>query len=95
MTSYAFSNRARTLVCERGSVFVSTRNKGTALKPVGHDNVVVVEPMVEAGAVMLVETILGACGDKDNVVGLAAALKYIPLAMVQGTSISQRAPGCW
>jgi hypothetical protein len=80
--------------CERGSILVRTRNKDTALRLVErHNDIVSVDPMDEAQALALFKKKLGAQGDKSDVAELAAALEYMPLAIVQAAAyISQRAP---
>ena len=79
--------------CERGSILVTTRNKEAALKLVNQRDVVSVDPMDEAQALALFEKKLGAQGDSGHVAELAAALEYMPLAIVQAAAyISQRAP---
>jgi Flp pilus assembly protein TadD len=79
--------------CERGSILVTTRNKEAARKLVEQRDVISVEPMDEAQALALFEKKLGAQEDSDDVAELAAALEYMPLAIVQAAAyISQRAP---
>jgi UDP-2,3-diacylglucosamine pyrophosphatase LpxH len=79
--------------CERGSILVTTRNKATALELVNQRDVVNIDPMDEAQALALFEKKLGAQGDSGDVAELAAALEYMPLAIVQAAAyISQRAP---
>jgi hypothetical protein len=79
--------------CEHGSILVTTRNKEAALKLVEQRNVITVEPMDKAGAVVLFEKKLGTQGDSREVAELAAALEYMPLAIVQSAAyILQRAP---
>ena len=79
--------------CERGSVLVTTRNKEAALKLVNQRDIVLVEPMDEAQALALFQKKLGAQGDSGDVAELAAALEYMPLAIVQAAAyIVQTAP---
>lgn len=81
--------------CERGSILVTTRNEGAALKLVEQCDIVSVEPMGEAQALALFDKKLGAHEGNSNVTELAAELEYIPLAIVQAAAyISQRAPLC-
>jgi hypothetical protein len=78
--------------CERGCILVTTRNKEAALKLVEQCDIVLVEPMDEAQALALFEKKLGAQGDSGDVAELAAALEYMPLAIVQAAAyISRRA----
>ncbi|KAF2826856.1 TPR-like protein [Ophiobolus disseminans] len=65
--------------CERGSIL--------------QRDIVSVEPMDEAQALVLFKKKLGAQGDNSNIAKLAAALEYMPLAIVQAAAyILQRAP---
>jgi tetratricopeptide (TPR) repeat protein len=78
--------------CERGSILVTTRNKEAALKLVEQRDLVSVEPMDKAEGIALFEKKLRV-QDSDSVAELAAALEYMPLAIVQAAAyISQRAP---
>jgi tetratricopeptide (TPR) repeat protein len=79
--------------CDRGSVLVTTRNKQAALKLVEQRDIVEVEPMDEPSALLLLEKKLGTQADDSKTTELAAALEYMPLAIVQAAAyISQRAP---
>jgi tetratricopeptide (TPR) repeat protein len=80
--------------CERGSILITTRNREAALRLVEHRNILSVEPMDEAQALTLLKNKLGAQGDDNSgIVELAAALEYMPLAIVQAAAyISRRAP---
>jgi tetratricopeptide (TPR) repeat protein len=79
--------------CERGSILITTRNKEAALKLVEQRDIVFVEPMDRTQALALFEKKLEAQGDDGDVAQLAAALEYMPLAIVQAAAyISQRAP---
>ena len=81
--------------CKRGSVLITTRNKGVALQLVNQHDTVVVEPMSDEQALALFKKKLGVLEDNDNVAALAAALEYMPLAIVQAAAyISQRTPRC-
>ena len=81
--------------CERGSILITTRDKGAALKLVEERDIIGVEPMNEAQAVALLKTKLGAQGDSGDVAELAAVLEYMPLAIVQAAAyIWRRAPRC-
>ncbi|KAF2688898.1 TPR-like protein [Lentithecium fluviatile CBS 122367] len=81
--------------CERGSILITTRNKEAALTLVENRDIVAVEPMDKVQALALFEKKLGVQQDNGNAVGLAAALEYMPLAIVQAAAyISQRAPRC-
>ncbi|KAF1979694.1 hypothetical protein BU23DRAFT_103253 [Bimuria novae-zelandiae CBS 107.79] len=81
--------------CERGLVLITTRNKEAALKLVEQRDIITVAPMDEAQAQALFEKKLGVQRDNSDVTELAAALEYMPLAIVQAAAyISQSAPRC-
>jgi tetratricopeptide (TPR) repeat protein len=81
--------------CERSSILVTTRNAEAALKLVERRDIVHVEPMNEAEGLALFGKKLEAQDDNSNVAELAAALAYMPLAIVQAAAyILQRAPRC-
>ncbi|KAF2022695.1 hypothetical protein EK21DRAFT_40181, partial [Setomelanomma holmii] len=81
--------------CERGSILVTTRNKEAARNLVEQRNIISVEPMDEAQALALFKKKLEAEEDDDDIVELAAALEYMPLALVQAAAyIWQSAPRC-
>ena len=78
---------------QNGSILITSRNKGVAVKLVEEKNIIVVEPMEKTHALALFEKKLGSLGDGNNIAELAAALEYIPLAIVQSAAyICQRAP---
>jgi hypothetical protein len=58
------------------------RNKEAALKLVKQRNVIIVELIDKAGTVMLFKKKLGIQGDSREVAELAAALKYMLLAIM-------------
>jgi tetratricopeptide (TPR) repeat protein len=65
------------------------------LKLVEQSDIIAVEPMDEAHAFALFEKKLGKQDERKDVVELAAALEFMPLAIVQAAAyISQRAPRC-
>jgi hypothetical protein len=85
--------------CERGSILVTTRNKEAALKLVELRDIIVVEPMDKSQAIKLCEKKLGAQDsslyNRTDAAKLAAALDYMPLAIVQAVAyILRRAPRC-
>ena len=78
-----------------GSILITSRNSEAALKLVEERDIIAVEPMDEAHALELFEKKLGKQGESQEVAELAAALEYMPLAIVQAAAyISQRAPRC-
>jgi hypothetical protein len=82
--------------CERGSILIMTRNEEAALKLVERRrDVITVEPMDKPSAVVLLKKKLGILNESSKVAELAAALDYMPLAIVQAAAyISHRAPRC-
>ncbi|KAF2826854.1 hypothetical protein CC86DRAFT_445782 [Ophiobolus disseminans] len=81
--------------CERGSILVTTRNKEVARNLVEQRNIINVEPMDKAQALALFKKKLRAEEDNSNILELAAALEYMPLALVQAAAyIWQSAPRC-
>ncbi|RII17521.1 hypothetical protein CUC08_Gglean002361 [Alternaria sp. MG1] len=81
--------------CERGSIIVTTRNKEAALKLVELRDITTLEPMDEPQAIELCEKKLGSQGDnqynKADAAELAAALEYMPLAIVQAVASMESA----
>ena len=66
-----------------------------ALKLVEESNIIAVEPMDEGQALALFKTKLGKQSDKTDIAELAAALEFMPLAIVQAAAyIKERAPRC-
>ncbi|PSN58826.1 putative kinesin [Corynespora cassiicola Philippines] len=84
---------------ERGSVLVTTRNQDAALELVERRDIITVDPMDEVQARTLFEKKLeGKEREHEDSAGvdeLAAALEYMPLAIVQAAAyIVQRGPRC-
>ena len=80
---------------QNGSILFTSRSQAVALKLVEEKDIVVVQPMTPAQALTLFEKKLGPLGQVDDTGELAAALDFIPLAIVQATAyISQKAPRC-
>jgi hypothetical protein len=79
----------------QGSVLITTRSREVALKLTEQRDIIIVEPMDEAHALALFEKKLGTQVHSNDIAELAAALEYIPLAIVQAAAyIFQRAPRC-
>jgi hypothetical protein len=102
---------------QNGLILITTRSREAALKLVEPCDVIAVDPMDEADALVLFgkklgvqedsndmdeadaltlfEKKLGVQEDSNVMVELAAALEFIPLAIVQAAAyISERAPRC-
>jgi len=74
---------------------MTTRSGEVASKLVEQSDIIAVEPMDEAHALELFEKKMGKQDDSKDVVDLATALEFMPLAIVQAAAyISQRAPRC-
>ncbi|KAF2022622.1 hypothetical protein EK21DRAFT_119566 [Setomelanomma holmii] len=81
--------------CERGSILVTTRNEEAALKLVERRDIIYVEPMDDAEGLALFKKKLGPQDNNSDVAELAAALEYMPLAIVQAAAyILQRGSRC-
>ena len=88
--------------CPNGSVLVTTRNRSAALELVEEKGFILVEPMDQAHATALLKKKLENVEERleiqfpnEDVAELAAALEFMPLAIVQaGAYISERAPRC-
>jgi tetratricopeptide (TPR) repeat protein len=79
--------------CECGSILVTTRNKEAALSLVEQPDILTVEPMDKSQAQALFKKKLGVQGRSSHAAELAAALEFMPLAIVQAAAyVSQRAP---
>ena len=80
---------------QNGSILVTSRSKDVALKLVEEKDIVAVQPMAAAHALSLFERKLGPLDQSDDTAELAAALEFMPLAIVQAAAyISQRSPRC-
>ncbi|KAJ5152972.1 kinesin [Penicillium canariense] len=83
-----------------GLTVITTRSKSVALKLVDNRDILLVEPMTEPQAVALIRKKLqpnheDAEKSREDVINLAEALEYMPLAIVQATAyINRRAPRC-
>ena len=80
-----------------GSVLVTSRTKSAAMQIVEDDSdVISIEPMHDVAARTLLHRKLGDKADRDEgIAELAAALDYMPLALVQAAAyIRERAPRC-
>jgi tetratricopeptide (TPR) repeat protein len=77
-----------------GSVLVTSRTRRAALQIVEDSDVVLIEPMHDADARALLYKKLGDKVDRsDGIAELAAALEYMPLALVQAAAyIRERTP---
>jgi hypothetical protein len=78
---------------QNGSILITTRTRSVALRLVGESDIIAVESMDEGHAVALLEMKLGTQSERNGIAELAAALEFMPLAIVQAAAyIRQRAP---
>jgi len=80
---------------QNGSILITTRNRSVALKLVEESDVIAVEPMDEEHALVLFKKKLGKLweqSDGPDVAVLAAALEFMPLAIVQADLRRQSSP---
>ena len=78
---------------ENGQFLITSRSKGVALKLVEDYEILFVGPMAGSDASMLLRSKLGELADDSGISDLAAALDFMPLAIVQAAAhITQRAP---
>jgi tetratricopeptide (TPR) repeat protein len=78
---------------QNGSILITSRSREAALKLVEPSDIITVEPMDKAHALALFEKKLGKQSESQDVAELAAALEFMPLAIVQAAAyIFQRAP---
>ena len=76
-----------------GSILITSRTKSVALRLAEESDIISVEPMDDTHALALLEKKLGEQMDRDDTAELAAALEFMPLAIVQAAAyIRQRVP---
>ena len=69
-----------------GSILITSRSKDAALKLVEQRDLISVEPMDKGNALALFKKKLGEPNDSKDIAELAAALEYMPLAIVQAAA---------
>lgn len=78
---------------QNGSTIITSRSREIALRMVGHNDIVEVEPMESTEALDLFRKKLGRTGDSQACQKLVHALEFMPLAIVQAASyIRNRQP---
>lgn len=92
-------SRARRLdyipTCDHGTMLITTRRRDMCLKIVNVDNALEVRPMDTDHALELMQKKAGLKSEKNDIMRLAAALDFMPLAMVQAAAyIHKRWPRC-
>ncbi|PSN64462.1 TPR-like protein [Corynespora cassiicola Philippines] len=71
-------------VRDHGSIILTSRNRDIAQRLIGEpQNIIGIEPMNSTDAVTLLRGIVGENKDQDNLEQLAAALEFMPLAIIQ------------
>ena len=81
--------------CQHGSIIVTSRSKKAVLEMVEDRDIIAVDPMDKKDALILLQRKLHQHEVDDGLNELAAALEYMPLALVQaGAYISQTWPPC-
>ncbi|KAM3502994.1 hypothetical protein MY10362_004475 [Beauveria mimosiformis] len=72
--------------CQHRSVLITSRSRGAALQLVKHANIIAVKPMNKKDTLRLFQNKLGQNDDETYTIKLAAALEYMPLAIVQAAA---------
>ena len=93
------SSRERRLdyipTCDHGTVLITTRRRDMCLKMVHRNNLLEVLPMSTEHALEMMQNKIGVQDQKDDIMRLATALDFMPLAMAQAAAyIHKRAPRC-
>ncbi|KAJ5810431.1 uncharacterized protein N7503_002649 [Penicillium pulvis] len=77
-----------------GTIIITSRDRNVALEVANHANVIEVQPMNDAEALVLLQKKLNT-PEHENLTQLAQELEYMPLAIVQAASyITHRSPLC-
>ena len=80
---------------QNGSILATSRSQAVALKLVEERDIVPVQPITRAQALILFENKLGPLDQGDDIRELATELEFVPFAIVQAAAyISKRAPRC-
>ncbi|CAI7618642.1 unnamed protein product [Penicillium viridicatum] len=84
------------LESSKGSIIITSRNKGVALEIAGHmKNLIDVQPMIIDEALVLIQRKLDSGKERADLVQLVEELEFMPLAIVQAASyITHRSPRC-
>ncbi|KAH8645486.1 hypothetical protein BX600DRAFT_485071 [Xylariales sp. PMI_506] len=81
--------------CPNGSILMTTRTKDAARKLVEDRDILTIDPMTKDEAAALLQKKLAIHDNDVSLSDLAAALEYMPLAIVQAAAyITQQAPRC-
>jgi hypothetical protein len=77
-------------VCDHGSILFTTRSQDEALRLVDHNDMIDVQPMSKAEAIVLVGRKLGQDADRSAVEELVTLLECMPLALTQAAAYLRR-----
>jgi hypothetical protein len=77
-------------VCDHGSILFTTRSQDEALRLVDHNDMIEVQPMSKAEAIVLVGRKLGQDVDRSAVEELVTLLECMPLALTQAAAYLRR-----
>jgi hypothetical protein len=81
--------------CDHGTLLITTRRRDMCLEMVDKNNTLEIRPMDVEHALEMMQKKIGIQDQKDDVVCLATALDFMPLAMAQAAAyIYKRAPRC-
>jgi len=82
-------------VCDHGTVLITTRRRDMCLKMAHRNNLLEVLPMNAEHALEMMQKKIGVQDQKDDIMHIATALGFMPLAMAQAAAyIHRRAPRC-
>jgi tetratricopeptide (TPR) repeat protein len=81
--------------CDHGTVLITTRRRDMCLKMVHRNSMMEILPMDAEHALELMQKKIGIQDPKEDIMHLATALDFMPLAMAQAAAyIHKRAPRC-
>ena len=81
--------------CDHGTILITTRRCDMCLKMVQWNDMVEIRPMDADHALELMQKKLGLENERDDIMRLATALDFMPLAMAQAAAyIHKRSPRC-
>jgi tetratricopeptide (TPR) repeat protein len=81
--------------CDHGTVLITTRRRDMCLKMVHRTNMLEIPPMDADHALEMMQKKIGMQDQRDDIIRLAKALDFMPLAMAQAAAyIHKRAPRC-
>jgi tetratricopeptide (TPR) repeat protein len=82
-------------ICDHGTVLITTRRRDMCWKMVHRSNMLEIPPMDADHALEMMQKKIGMQDQGDDIIRLAKALDFMPLAMAQAAAyIHKRAPRC-